>query len=150
MKKLFTLVTVFLLGLALLVQAQNDPKKKKDGPELTFKEDSHDFGKIVEGLVAEYDFYFTNTGNLPLTLVDVRPSCGCTSPEWSREPIAPGKTGFIKVKYNSAGRPGPFNKSITITTNIPNETKALFIKGEVIASKDKTQDPNLSPVRTGN
>ncbi len=148
MKKVFTLVVALLLvSVASFAQAQ-----KKDGPQISFKEEVHDFGKIKEGVVAEYEFKFTNTGNQPLILSDVRASCGCTAPTWSKEPIMPGKNGMIKVAYNSLGRPGAFNKSITITTNIPDETKVLFIKGDVSPADNggNQQNPNQSPVRLGN
>ncbi|RYD82118.1 MAG: DUF1573 domain-containing protein [Sphingobacteriales bacterium] len=147
MKKFFTLV-VALLFVSIASYAQTN--QKKDGPQITFKEEMHDFGKVKEGVVAEYEFKFTNTGNQPLILSDVRASCGCTTPNWSKEPIMAGKTGVIKVAYNSSGRPGAFNKSITITTNIPDETKVLFIKGDVEPTTDTNQNPNQSPVRLGN
>ena len=149
MKKIFTLFAAFLFISVASFAQQNT--QKKDGPQISFKEEMHDFGKIREGIVAEYEFKFTNTGNQPLILSDVRASCGCTTPAWSKEPVMPGKTGMIKVAYNSAGRPGAFNKSITITTNIPDETKVLFIKGEVMPVADMNdQNPNQSPVRLGN
>lgn len=147
MKKVFTLVVAFLL---VSVASFAQQSQKKDGPQITFVKEMHDFGKIKEGVVAEFEFKFTNTGNQPLILSDVRASCGCTTPQWSKEPIMPGKTGMIKVAYNSLGRPGAFNKSITITTNIPDETKVLFIKGDVTPNSDSNQNPNQSPVRLGN
>lgn len=150
MKRLTSLIVMLVLSTGLL--AQNTPTAKKDGPQLQFKEDLHDFGKIKEGIIATYDFTFSNTGNQPLLLTDVRPSCGCTTPEWPKEPIQPGKTGTIRVKYNSAGRPGNFSKSITVITNIPDKTPVLFIKGVVEPSTENNnmQDPNQSPVRLGN
>jgi len=147
MSKIFSVFLVLLFGAFLSATAQD---KKTDGPQVSFQEESHDFGTIKEGVIAEYTFKFTNTGTQPLILSDVRPSCGCTTPAWSKEPVAPGKTGVITVKYNSAGRPGKFNKSITITSNIPNETKVLFISGTVTPSTDNSSDPNQSPVRIGN
>jgi hypothetical protein len=153
MKKISSLIVMFVLGSLLFAQnAPTAPASKKDGPNIQFKDDLHDFGKIKEGIIATYDFVFTNTGSQPLLLTDVRPSCGCTTPEWPREPIQPGKTGIIHVKYNSAGRPGNFNKSITVVTNIPDKTLVLFIKGNVEPSTENNnmQDPNQSPVRIGN
>jgi hypothetical protein len=147
MKKFIPLFILFLFSASATVISQD---KKADGPQLTFQDESHDFGTIKEGIIAEFNFKFTNTGNQPLILMDVRPSCGCTTPDWSKEPVQPGKTGVIHVKYNSAGRPGKFNKSITVTTNIPNETKVLFISGTVTPSTEQGTDPNQSPVRIGN
>ena len=149
MKRLFSVALLSLsIGLISQLFAQNQKSEpaKKDGPEITFKEDLHDFGKIQEGVVAEYTFTFTNSGNQPLVIEDVRPSCGCTSPSWSKEPVAPGQTGMIRVAYNSNGRPGSFYKSVSITSNVPNETKVLYIKGEVIPNPNKNVNPNQSPV----
>ncbi len=150
MKKLFPVIILILLGASSQVFSQSQPAKSGGGPKIVFDDESHNFGTIKEGLVAEYTFKFKNTGDQPLILKDVRPSCGCTTPEWSKEPVDPGKTGLIHVKYNSAGRPGKFNKSITITSNIPDETKILFITGSVTPSTDNSVDPNQSPVRIGN
>jgi len=148
MKKLLILIVIAVLGSLSIVGAQN--LKTKDAPIITFQEESHDFGTIKEGVIGEYTFKFTNSGTQPLILTDVRPSCGCTTPDWSKEPVAPGKTGLIKVKFNSSGRPGKFNKSITVSSNIPNETKVLFISGVVTPSTETGTDPNQSPVRIGN
>lgn len=158
MKKLFTLIFVLMLGSVSLTQAQqntqaqnnNTTAQKQDGPQITFKEDLHDFGKINEGVVAEYEFKFTNTGSKPLLITDVRPSCGCTTPSYTKEPIAPGQSGVIKVSYNSMNRPGTFTKSITVTTNVEGDAKVLFIKGEVAPSPNMQVDPNQSPVRLNN
>ena len=150
MKKLFAVVLLFVIGGGSPVFSQTQATKPTAGPKIVFDDESHDFGTIKEGLVAEYTFKFKNTGSQPLILKDVRPSCGCTTPEWSKEPVQPGKTGIILVKYNSAGRPGKFNKSITITSNIPDQTAVLFISGTVTPSTDTGTDPNQSPVRIGN
>ncbi len=150
MKKIFPVVILFLMGTAFSAISQNQPAKASGGPKMVFEDESHNFGAIKEGIVAEYTFKFKNTGDQPLILKDVRPSCGCTTPEWSKEPVAAGKSGIIVVKFNSAGRPGKFNKSITITSNIPDETKILFITGTVSPSTDNSVDPNQSPLRIEN
>jgi hypothetical protein len=148
MKTIYSLFLCLLLSSAAAF-AQAD--QKKDGPAMAFKTEQYDFGKVTEGVVAEYVFTFTNTGTQPLILKEVHASCGCTTPIWTKEPVMPGKTGSIKVAYNSQGRVGIFNKSVSITSNIPDETKVLFIKGEVIKGMDgNTQNPNNSPVRIGN
>ncbi len=104
----------------------------KEGPQLEFKFKDHNFGELEEGPKAAVDFVFTNTGNKPLILTDVKASCGCTTPDWPKEPIQPGQTSKIKVEYNTQGRPGDFNKSITINSNA-NEGQPLmiYIKGKV-------------------
>lgn len=104
---------------------------------LKFESDKHDFGMIDEGLQAVHEFTFTNTGNAPVILSDVRASCGCTTPSWTKEPIAPGAKGSIKASYNSEGRPGNFTKSITITSNAIEPSKVVYIKGIVDPKKEK-------------
>lgn len=100
---------------------------------LTFEEPVHDFGSIkeVDG-PAEFDFVFKNTGTEPIKILNVRASCGCTTPAWTREEVAPGKKGFIKASYNPRNRPGPFHKTLTVTTSsAANSTIVLRINGQV-------------------
>ncbi|MCS6822234.1 MAG: DUF1573 domain-containing protein [Microscillaceae bacterium] len=93
--------------------------------------DTHDFGNIPAGTPVSVDFVVTNTGTAPLILSSVQASCGCTTPEWTKEPIPPGKSGKIKATYNAAAV-GPFNKGITVISNsVDQPTKVLYIKGEV-------------------
>ena len=107
-------------------------------PVMTFEKTTHDFGKINEadGRVTTV-FEFKNEGMTPLVLSNVRASCGCTTPKWTREPIEPGATGNITVTYNPNGRPGRFQKTITITSNAKEATVRLYIKGEVIPKPTK-------------
>ncbi|MDX2189668.1 MAG: DUF1573 domain-containing protein [Bacteroidota bacterium] len=100
-------------------------------PAIKFDTQTYDFGEIKEGEMAIFDFTFTNTGNAPLILGNVQPSCGCTTPEWSRDPVAPGEKGKIKAMYNTIGRPGFFNKSINVTSNGEPASAILYIKGSV-------------------
>ena len=89
-----------------------------DGPQITFETKSHDFGTIKESDgVAECVCEFQNTGDEPLVLLDVRTSCGCTTPSYPSDPIAPGVKSKIKVSYNPAGRPGEFERTVKIFTN---------------------------------
>lgn len=97
---------------------------------MKFKEETHNFGKIPQGTPVSTEFVFTNTGNTPVVISEVKPACGCTTPEWTKAPVAPGKTGVIKATFNAAAA-GPFNKSITVTSNGETPTLILFIKGEV-------------------
>ena len=109
--------------------------------EIRFEKMDHNFAKInEEGGPAIYDFKFTNIGQIPLIIQGVNASCGCTTPEWSKEPVLPGKTGFIKVSYNPMQRPGIFTKSITVTANIPKGSRVLTISGDVIPRTLKTDD----------
>jgi len=96
----------------------------------------HDFGEIAEGQVVEYSFRFTNTGSKPLVVSNVSASCGCTVPEKPEEPVKPGESGFIKVKFDSNRRPGETSKSITVIANTEPAFPTLTIKGIV---KEKAQ-----------
>lgn len=95
--------------------------------------DSHDFGKITEGEKVTHRFTFKNTGENPLLITMVKPSCGCTSPEWSKEEIAPGKEGFIEIIFNSAGKSGMQRKNVSVYLNTDPVLRNLTFTGEVIA-----------------
>ena len=101
---------------------------------LTFDAETHAFGSFREGQPAEVTFRFTNTGTEPVTLADVQASCGCTTPRYTTDPVAPGGTGEIVVAYDSQGRPGPFEKTITLAADgaTPRVT-TLRISGTVVA-----------------
>jgi hypothetical protein len=100
-------------------------------PEMSFSDTRHDFGKVKEGDKVIYEFRFTNTGNAPLLISNVKASCGCTTPDWPRSLIQPGDSNVIKVEYNSKGRIGEFSKAVEITANTyPNNT-TLTISGVV-------------------
>ncbi|MBQ3734948.1 MAG: DUF1573 domain-containing protein [Bacteroidales bacterium] len=109
-------------------------------PEIKFENTTYDFGKIKEeGGKVTGKFIFTNVGNEPLELTNVRPGCGCTAANYTKGAIAPGEKGYIEATYNPYNRPGAFNKNIRVTTNEPKfleNDKAtphmIFIKGEVI------------------
>lgn len=101
--------------------------------ELTFEKTTHDFGTFSEeDPVVTTTFKFKNTGDTPLVIHQAIASCGCTVPEYTKEPIKPGAKGEIKVTYNGAGRfPGKFRKTITIHSNADNELVRLYIKGDM-------------------
>ncbi|MCX6319407.1 MAG: DUF1573 domain-containing protein [Bacteroidetes bacterium] len=109
---------------------------------LKLKETEHDFDKIPQGKPVYYNFEIVNTGKTPLTLDNVQASCGCTTPEWSRDPIAPGATAKIRVGYNAAAE-GTFLKTITITYN-SNQSKVLQIKGFVWKAPEGSAPANAS------
>ncbi len=106
---------------------------------LFFQDKSHDFGDVVEqnGPVMN-EFIFFNKSTQPITILSVQPSCGCTTPGWTKEPIAPGKSGLIKASFDPKGRPGYFNKSLTVSTDFEGATIILQIKGNVIDKKSET------------
>lgn len=126
MKHLFSLSFLFVLSISLSF-AQG---------AFSFEETEYNFGDIKEGDLAEHIFTFKNTGNAPIVIDQVRASCGCTTPEWSREPIMPGETSSIKAVFNSKGRPGNVYKTITITSNATETTTTLKLRGQVIKSGD--------------
>ena len=124
MKKFTSLFALIITGLFATAQNTAAPEDV-----LQLKESEHDFAKIPQGKPVYYIFDIVNTGKKELKLDDVHASCGCTTPEWSREPIAPGATAKIKVGYNAAAE-GPFDKFITVTYNT-NQTKQIKITGTV-------------------
>lgn len=124
---------LYAIGAALVILSQSAVAQ----PMLKFNTESHDFGEIVEGAQATQEFEFTNTGNQPLILTSVNASCGCTTPSWTKDPVMPGKKGSIKAMYNSAGRPGTFNKTITVLSNASTNATQLYIKGMVIGKDAK-------------
>lgn len=126
--------------------AAQQPASNLKPENMAFKMDSHDFGTIAEGPAADYEFEFTNTGKEPMTIQNVQASCGCTTPSYSKEPIAPGKSGKIKASYNTVGRPGAFTKSITVTSNAG--VKVLTIKGTVEKAPTSSVPENNSMIRT--
>ncbi|MFL5729311.1 MAG: DUF1573 domain-containing protein, partial [Cytophagaceae bacterium] len=130
MKKTTAIFILCLLSLAVMAQTGN----------MKFDKMSHDFGSVKEeaGSVTT-DFNFTNTGSVPLIISNVKASCGCTTPDWTKDPVLPGKTGFIRAVYSTTNRPGPFNKSLTITANTEPSTTTLFISGTVVP-KPKTPE----------
>jgi hypothetical protein len=104
-------------------------------PAIAFENDFHDFGEIQEGEVVNYTFTFKNEGEGPLIISNAQGSCGCTVPQWPRQPIAPGASGEIKVSFNSSGRAGKQDKRVTLTTNAVPQTKVLNITSTVISNK---------------
>jgi hypothetical protein len=133
MKKLF-LTAIIAFGGLLTANAQTPdvqaaPSDNKVA-EIKFEKETHDFGAIPQGTPATYEFSFKNTGKSPLIITNASASCGCTTPDWTREPIKPGKTGTVKATYNAAS-PGSFTKSVTVVSNAKNSTVILYLKGDV-------------------
>jgi len=102
---------------------------------LKFAKETHDFGKVEQGKPVTYVFEFKNTGTDPVVINDAQASCGCTKPSWTREPVMPGKTGNVSATFNAAAA-GPFNKSVTVTSNAEAGQTVLYLKGEVVAQKE--------------
>jgi hypothetical protein len=137
MKKFISFLFV-LLGLNLSVSAQESvvPNMDPNAPDIKFETEVLDYGMIDYDSNGLREFKFTNTGKSPLTITSVTGECGCTAttidgkPGWPTEPILPGKSGVIKVKYDTK-REGRFEKNVTVTSNAKFSTKKVRIKGEI-------------------
>jgi len=136
MKKAILIFFVFVLGgftlnaqtIAPAPVAQNNP----NAPVITFNENLFDYGTIAQDGDGIHLFIYKNTGKEPLVLSKVRSSCGCTIPEWSREPLLSGKQDTLKVSYDTH-RIGRFNKTISIFSNASKAMEVVRIQGEVVA-----------------
>jgi hypothetical protein len=145
MKHTFYIASLVAITLASCSSA-TDRIKSSDGaasgteammdalPSIAFAEEFHDFGEVKEGEVVEHTFTFTNEGEGPLIISNAQGSCGCTVPDWPRQPIAPGQKGQIKVSFNSKGRAGRQDKRVTLTTNAVPQSKVLNITSNVISN----------------
>jgi hypothetical protein len=143
MKKLAIVISLFVTVVSAHAQAVNNGVALPRPPEvLQLKENSHNFGKIPQGRPAVYIFEIVNTGTETLKLDNVQASCGCTTPEWSRDPIEPGATAKIKVGYNAYAE-GPFTKTVTIIYHT-NQTRTLTISGEVYKAPASSAPENAS------
>ena len=139
-KALFSLLMIFVATAGTTAIAQ----EVKNGAKIEFEKEVHDYGTVENGGNGQCTFEFTNTGNAPLIISNAKGSCGCTVPSWPKEPLAPGKTAKITVKYDTK-RPGAINNSVTITSNAVNTpTKVVRIKGNV-----KAKPVSGAPTQTG-
>ncbi|NQW36258.1 MAG: DUF1573 domain-containing protein [Flavobacteriales bacterium] len=115
-----------------LVKAQErDLKLDTEVPVMSFDKKDFDFGTINENDVVETVFNFTNTGKTDLIITNASATCGCTIPEWPKEPIKPGGVGTIKVKFNSRGKKNKQNKTVTLSTNTRDGKELLKITAQV-------------------
>lgn len=132
MKKINLVLLAMIMSISFIAAQQN----KEQSGKLKFVSTTHNFKKVAEevGLVS-CEFSFTNTGDQPILIQDIRTSCGCTTPSYTKEPILPGKKGAIKVTYSTTQRIGNFEKKITVFTNEPDCVYTLTITGEVLPSK---------------
>jgi Protein of unknown function (DUF1573) len=149
MRKSILSLSVFILFIAsAMAQTTETPPAvvNPNAPKIVFKENEFDFKSVDEGPKITHEFIFTNKGKEALVLSNVKASCGCTTPVWPKEPILPGQEGKILVTYNTSGRPGPFTKSITITSNADEANKVITIRGTVTSVPEK----NTVPVKEGN
>lgn len=134
--KRIVLLAVFAVAFVAVANAQDAAGAEKNGPVITFEEETFNFGDITQGDQVEHVFAFSNTGTEPLVLSRVLTTCGCTAPSWPREPIAPGEKGEVKVSFNSAGKMGMQNKVITVISNATNSNARISITTNVLPKKE--------------
>lgn len=115
----------------IAVVQNKETELPKDPTTVEIIDSVYDFGSVGEGAVVEYNYRFKNIGDKPLVVSAVNASCGCTVPEKPEAPIKPGEIGFIKVKFNSEGRPGEVRKSVTVSSNANPGFPTLQLKGHV-------------------
>jgi hypothetical protein len=127
-----------LLTFTLLTHFVKADPPAKTNSKIKFEKNEHDFGNQPQGKPVTYEFEFTNISKEPVILENVKASCGCTTPTWTKEPVMPNKKGSIKAQYNMA-REGAFRKSITVTTK-DGETIELFVSGNAIEQKPGVDD----------
>lgn len=116
--------------------AASEEKPEGALPKFQFSTTEHDFGTIREGSVVEYTYAFKNTGEAPLIIQGAQGSCGCTVPDWSKEPIPAGGTGYVKAKFDSNGKPNIQNKTVTVTANTWPKQTVLRFKAMVTPKAD--------------
>ncbi len=139
MKKIFSIFTAVAF-LATISFAQNAPTKAGGGPVMSFETTEVDYGEIMQGGEPLRVFKFKNTGDEPLIISKAKGSCGCTVPSYPKEPILPGESAQIEVRYDT-NRIGPFQKTVTLTTNEATPDHTLKIKGKVNAKPSEESVP---------
>jgi len=136
-------LVVFIFGVFMifgaLAQEAATVEVSESGAAIAFQEDQHDFGDIHQGDKVEHVFNFENTGNEPLIITNVQTTCGCTAPDWPRDPVLPGQEASIKVVFNSAGKIGRQTKVITIVSNAVSPRNKVTIVTNVLPKKDDTK-----------
>jgi hypothetical protein len=157
MKKIYLLAFSLSLGFSAAVAQTTTPatapatapaanqKVVTDGPVLTFAESKFDFGSIQEGEIVKHTYKFRNTGNQPLLISEVRVTCGCTSPDWTKTPVLPGQYGFVTAQFNSTGKPGQNQKVVTVVSNsVTGNTQISFI-ADVAPKGSGTSASDVAP-----
>ncbi|MGQ0829570.1 MAG: DUF1573 domain-containing protein [Bacteroidota bacterium] len=117
--------------------ASGTPAEPGSAPAMTFNEEKHDFGKIIQGEKVSFSFIFKNTGGTDLIISSAQGSCGCTVPTYPKEPIKPGQEAKIDVVFDSSGKSGLVEKTVTLTTNCNPSTKTLTISSTVIVPEEE-------------
>ncbi len=146
MKKILILTASILTLILFSCQSNSSNESKTTTTDtsstattsIEFKERFYDFGTVTEGEKVSHTFKFANTGNADLILNNVKASCGCTASNYTKDPVKPGDSGIIEVIFNSAGRPGPNHKSLTVIANTEPKTTVLTFSVKVEKSKTET------------
>ncbi len=139
------ILSILLGTVALGASAQTQGTSAPRGPEITFQSQEHDYGTIAQGANGTCEFTYTNSGDEILVVSSCRSSCGCVVPTWDPNPLAPGKSAVVKVKYDT-NRVGPFMKSVTLESNARNTpTVVLRIKGTVTAAPVPAPTKSVGP-----
>ncbi|MBX2945713.1 MAG: DUF1573 domain-containing protein [Cyclobacteriaceae bacterium] len=133
MKKFFVFLLMVALASGTYAQDKQATTSKTNGPVLTFEKNTHDFGDIFQGDQVEHVFKFTNTGNEPLIISNIQVTCGCTAPSWPKNPIPPGGKGEIKIGFNSTGKMGRQNKTVTVVSNAVNDDNLISFVTNILA-----------------
>ena len=128
MKKLMIIAALAFVANTGFSQAT--AATKSDMAVIQWDASTHDFGKIKQGVPVTHEFKFTNKGKIPAVITNAQPSCGCTTPSWTRDPVMAGGEGHVKATFNAMAL-GPFDKVITVTANTEGGVILLHIKGEV-------------------
>ena len=123
------------LNTSLVNVSSSAEGKTNNLPDIKFDEEEFDFGKIIQGEKVSHSFYFRNTGKKNLIISSASGSCGCTVPEWPKEPVLPGESGKIDVVFSSDGKSGYQEKTITIVSNCEPATRVIRIKCEIIVAE---------------
>lgn len=133
MKKPFVLLILVVLVANAWAQETKPATVNVNGAVLTFEKSTHDFGDIYQGDNVEHVYKFTNTGNEPLIISNIQVTCGCTAPSWPKNPIPPGGKGEIKIRFNSTGKMGRQNKTVTVVSNAVNEDNLISFVTNILA-----------------
>jgi hypothetical protein len=127
-------VKIIILLVAVSFSIQGFAQEDENGPQIKFEEQQFDFGDVKQGEKLSHKFTFKNNGNEPLILNNVLTTCGCTVTEWPKDPIQPGKSGEIEVKFNTAGRMGKQNKVVTVISNAVSPQTRIKIVANITES----------------
>lgn len=141
---MISIFTYLIAAFTISPSNSADLIQDQEPNQIEWTKTTHDFGEIVQGTKAKHTFTFKNNGTTPIIISNANASCGCTVPNFSKEPVAPGAQGSVTAIFDSTGKMGNFAKNITVTTNMGQST--LFIKGNIVEAVVKPK----SPVQIGN